>query len=149
MQDKPTLLLCPFCEAAPDITHKQSGHDLYINWTTIACDCVAHPKIHICCGPGDSREECVKCWNARPIEDALRAEIELLKARLEAAEEMVAAQQELLDARNEEIEAAVRHDDYHEGGKIHTKVRLDVARERVLKACSRGSAARAKWESLK
>ena len=68
---------CPFCGAVPDTVYVSLGYMHCVQCPNRACD--------------GRRGYEVKKWQNRPLEDALRAENERLKARLEAAEELVEA----------------------------------------------------------
>lgn len=71
---------CPFCGGDASLIVKEffgfPEEDVY----TVACnDCNSRSCY------SDDRKETVKVWNTRPAEDALKAEVERLKAELENA----------------------------------------------------------------
>ena len=70
------LKACPFCGKKPE-SRNEYGH----YW--LECDCMSTQS---------TPEEAADEWNTRPVEDALRAEIETLKGKVAALENDVPLQ---------------------------------------------------------
>lgn len=95
---------------------------------------------------------CQNCDSVERINDyieKLRAELARKDEEIEVLDKLVEASREIMEARDAEIRAALAHDDYNTGGKIHTNERLETAKKQVLNACERGAAARARLAEVR
>ena len=60
---------CPFCPSPTDV--RLTADDAF--WAVVFCSCGAHGA------PSPDEDKAVEYWNTRPIEDALRAALEMVE----------------------------------------------------------------------